>query len=148
VRRRLVSGVAAALVASGCGAGTVTNDDDVARRAAEHAVERFFVAVHDHREASACAQLPGPQRGGLARLSAARGGPRTCEGALRTLREFAVARGLHTLTFHHDIGFHSALPHRSKTALDNVSVDGAKLGSVGLRRTGDTWRVAVVCDCP
>lgn len=140
--------VAAALVASGCGEGTVSNDDDVSRAAATRAVERFFIAVHDGREASACAQLPGPQRGGLGRLSAGRGGPATCEGALRTLREYAPVRAAGTLHFSHDIGFKSALPHRSKTAVDNVSTGGHDLGSIGLRRNGNTWNVAVVCACP
>jgi hypothetical protein len=140
--------VAVALLAGGCGQGTVSNDDDVSRRAAEQAVERFFVAVHDGRETSACAQLPGPQRGGLGRLSAGRGGPNTCEGALRTLREFAPARTAGALSFSHDIGFRNALPHSSKSAVDNVAVRGREFGSVGLRRTGNTWRVAVVCACP
>jgi hypothetical protein len=138
----------AALLAGGCGKGTVSNDDDVSRDAAIKAVERFFLAIHDGREASACAQIPGPQRGGLARLSAERGGPSTCEGALRNLREFALARSPGPLSFSHDIGFHSALPHKSKSALDKVSVDGRELGAVGLRRSGNTWSVAVVCDCP
>ena len=137
-----------ALLAAGCGQGTVSNDDDVSRRAAEQAVERFFIAVHEGRDASACAQIPGPQRGGLARLSAGRGGPKTCEGALRTLREFAPARAAGNLSFSHDIGFRSALPHRSKSALDKLSVRGRELGAIGLRRTGNTWRIAVVCDCP
>jgi hypothetical protein len=140
--------LAAALLAGGCGEGTVSNDDDVSRDAAIKAVERFFLAVHDGREASACAQIPGPQRGGLARLSAERGGPKTCDGALRTLREFAPARTPGALPFSHDIRFHSALPHKSKTALDTVSVAGRDLGSIGLRRTGNTWRVVIVCDCP
>jgi len=148
VPRRIALLLVPALLAAGCGQGTVSNDDDVSRHAAEQAVERFFVAVHDGRDASACAQLPGPQRGGLARLSAARGGPDTCAGALRTLREFAPARAAGSLSFSHDIGFRSALPHRSKSALDKVSVRGRQLGAIGLRRTGNTWRVAVVCDCP
>jgi hypothetical protein len=148
VRRALSLCLAAALTACGCGQGTVSNDDDVSRRAAEQTVERFFVAVHDGREASACAQIPGPQRGGLARLSAGRGGPRTCAGALRTLREFSPARAPGSLSFSHDIGFRSALPHKSKSALDDVSVGGRLFGSIGLRRSGDTWRVAVVCACP
>jgi hypothetical protein len=140
--------LAAALLAGGCSKGTVSNDDDVSRHAATQAVERFFLAVHDGREASACAQIPGPQRGGLGRLSAGRGGPHTCEGALRTLREFAPARAPGKLRFSHDIGFKSALPHRSKTAVDNVSVAGHDLGSIGLRRNGNTWSVAIVCACP
>ena len=140
--------IAAALVASGCADGTVSNDDGVSRTAATKAVERFFVAVHDGREASACAQIPGPQRGGLARLSAKRGGPSTCEGAVRTLREFAPARAGGTLTFSHDIRFHASLPHRSKSAVDQVSVDGRDLGAIGLSRSGNTWSIAFVCDCP
>ena len=148
VPRALLLCVATALLAGGCGEGTVSNDDDVSQRAAEQAVERFFAAVHDRHESAACAQLPGPQRGGLARLSASRGGPRSCEGALRTLREFALARNERTLSFSHDIGFNSALPHRSKTALDVVSIAGRELGSIGLRRSGDTWRIAIVCECP
>ena len=67
VRRSLPLALAAALLAAGCGQGTVSNDDAVSRRAAEHAVERFFTAIHDGRVASACAQIPGPQRGGEAR---------------------------------------------------------------------------------
>ena len=136
------------LAVCGCGEGTVSNDDDVSRRAAEQAVERFFLDIHARREAAACGRLPGRQRGGLGRLSAARGGPRTCEGALRTLREFAPARTSGALSFGHDIGFRSALPHRSKSAVDNVSIAGHEVSSIGLRRTGDNWRVAVVCDCP
>ena len=139
--------IAAASLASGCAKGTVSNDDDVSRTAATQAVERFFVAVHEGRDASACAQIPGPQRGGLARLSAKRGGPSTCAGAVRTLREFAPARGTGTLTFSHDIRFHASLPHKSKTAVDKVSVDGRVLGTIGLRRSGNTWSVALVCDC-
>jgi hypothetical protein len=145
---RLLPVCVAALAVCGCGEGTVSNDDDVSRRAAEQAVERFFVDIHAHREAAACARLPGPQQGGLARLSAARGGPRTCEGALRTVREFAPARTTGALSFRHDIGFRSALPHRSTSAVDNVSAGGRELGSIGLRRTGNSWRVVVVCDCP
>jgi hypothetical protein len=148
VRALLSLCAVAALAAAGCGEGEVSNDDDVSRTAATKAVERFFVAIHDGDEASACAQLPGPQRGGLGRLSAGRGGPGTCEGALRTLSEYAPARAPGTLRFTHDIGFKSALPHRSKTAVDNVSVGGRDLGSIGLRRKGDTWSVAVVCSCP
>ena len=140
--------VAVALLCAGCGEGKVSNDDDVSRTAATHAVERFFVAIHDGRETAACAQLPGPQRGGLGRLSAGRGGPSTCEGALRTLREFAPARAAGALKLSHDIGFKSALPHRSKTAVDDVSVGGREFGSIGLRRNGDTWSVAIVCVCP
>jgi hypothetical protein len=139
---------AAALVASGCGKGTVSNDDDVSRTAATQAVERFFVAIHNGQATAACAQLPGRQRGGLGRLSAGRGGPSTCEGALRTLPEFAPARAPGALQFSHDIGFKSALPHRSKTAVDDVSVGGREFGSVGLRRNGNTWSVAIVCACP
>jgi hypothetical protein len=148
VRALLSLCAAAGLAASGCGAGTVSNDDDVSRTAATKAVERFFVAVHNGHEASACAQLPGPQRGGLGRLSAGRGGPGTCEGALRTLREFAPARATGALKFSHDIGFKSALPHRSKTAVDDVTVGGREFGSIGLRRDGNTWSVAIVCACP
>ena len=83
-----------------------------------------------------------------ARLSKSRGGPATCDGALRTLKEFAPARAAGALTFSHEIGFRGALPHRSKEALDKVSVDGHQLGAVGLRRTGDAWNVVFVCDCP
>lgn len=136
-----------ALIACGCSKGTVSNDDDVSRTAATQTVERFFVAVHEGRDAAACAQIPGPQRGDLVRLSAERGGPRTCEGALRTLREFAPARGGAALEFSHDIRFHSSLPHKSKTAVDKVSVRGRELGTVGLRRSGNTWSIALVCDC-
>jgi hypothetical protein len=148
VPRALVLALAAFALMAGCGEGTVSNDDDVSRRAAIGAVERFFRAVHDGDAASACAQLPGPQRGGLGRLSARRGGPRTCEGALRTLPEYAPVRAPGTLEISHDIGFKSALPHRASAALDNVSVAGHDLPSVGLRRKGDTWSVAIVCDCP
>jgi hypothetical protein len=147
VRRLLSLCVTAAIVACGCSKGTVSNDDDVSRTAATRAVERFFVAVHEGREASACAQIPGPQRGDLVRLSVKRGGPNTCEGAVRTLREFAPARGTAALTFSHDIRFHSSLPHKSKTAVDKVSVDGHVLGTIGLRRSGNTWSIALVCDC-
>jgi hypothetical protein len=147
VRRPLSLCATAALIACGCSKGTVSNDDDVSRTAATQAVERFFVAVHQGRDESACAQIPGPQRGGLVRLSAERGGPRTCAGAVRTLREFAPARGTGTLTFSHDIRFHASLPHKSKTAVDKVSVDGRVLGTIGLRRSGNTWSVALVCDC-
>jgi hypothetical protein len=148
VRALLPLCAAAALAVSGCSEGTVSNDDDVSRAAATKAVERFFLAVHDGHAASACAQIPGPQRGGLGRLSAGRGGPGTCEGALRTLREYAPVRAPGALRFNHDIGFKSALPHRSKTAVDNVAVGGRDLGSIGLRRKGNTWSVAVVCACP
>jgi hypothetical protein len=148
VPRPLLLLIVAALLAGGCSKGTVSNDDDVSRHAAEQAVERFFLAIHAGHEASACAQIPGPQRGGLARLSAQRGGPRTCEGALRTLREFAPARAAGALSFSHDIGFHSALPHKSKTAADEVSVGGRALGAIGLRRSHNTWSVAIVCECP
>jgi hypothetical protein len=147
VPRALVLVLALAFLA-GCGEGTVSNDDDVSRSAAIQTVERFLRAVHDGDEGSACAQLPGPQRGGLARISAKRGGPAGCEGALRTLPEYAPARATGQLEIDHDIGFKSALPHRSKTALDNVSIAGHDLPSVGLRREGDTWSIAVVCDCP
>ena len=51
----LVLCVAASLLVCGCGKGTVSNDDDVSEGAAKHAVERFLSAVHDQREASACA---------------------------------------------------------------------------------------------
>jgi hypothetical protein len=137
------------LLCTGCGsAGTVSNDDDVSRKAATDAVEQFFTQVHIGDVASACAQLPGPQQGGLARLSKDRGGPATCEAALRTLREFAPARTPGALRFSHDIGFRGALPHRSKEALDKVTVDGRQLGAVGLKRTGDAWNVVLVCDCP
>jgi hypothetical protein len=141
--------LAVLLLVAGCGsAGTVSNDDDVSRKAATDAVERFFTKIHVGDVTSACAQLPGDQRGGLARLSKSRGGPATCEGALRTLKEFAPARAAGSLTFSHEIGFRGALPHRSKEALDKVSVDGHQLGAVGLRRTGDVWNVVLVCDCP
>jgi hypothetical protein len=146
--RRLLPLAAVALLAAGCSKGTVSNDDDVSRHAAEQAVERFFTAIHDDRPAAACAQIPGPQRGGLGRLSAGRGGPATCAGALRTLREYAPARAAGPLHFSHDIGFRSALPHKAKSAVDDVSVGGRALGSIGLRRDGNTWTVAVVCACP
>src|SRR3954469_11555488 len=147
MRRPLALVFAAALLAGGCSKGTVSNDDDVSRHAAEQSVERFFLAVHAGHEASACAQIPGPQRGGLARLSAGRGGPKTCAGALRTLREFAPARTAGALSFSHDIGFHSALPHKSKTAVDKVSVGDRALGAIGLRRSHNTWNVVIVCEC-
>jgi hypothetical protein len=137
------------LLTTACGsAGRVSNDDDVSRKAATDAVEQFFTQLHTGDVASACAALPGTQRGGLARLSKSRGGPATCEGALRTLKEFAPARTPGALTFDHEIGFRGALPHTSKEALDKVSVDGHELGGVGLRRTGDAWNVVLVCDCP
>ena len=136
-----------ALLVCGCGQGTVSNDDGVSERAAKQAVERFFSAVHDQREASACAQLPASQQQELARLSASRNGPPSCAGALRTLREFAAARAAGKLTFSHEIGFRGALPHKSTAALDRVSIDGREVGAIGLRRTGNTWRVAIVCDC-
>jgi hypothetical protein len=136
------------LAASGCGQGTVSNDDDVSRRAAERAVVSFLTAVHEGRAAAACAQIPSQQRGGLARLSASRQGPNTCAGALRTLREFAPVRAAGRLAIGHDIGFRSALPHRAKAAVDKVSVGGRPFGAIGLRRSGDVWRVAFVCDCP
>jgi hypothetical protein len=148
VRRHLLLAAVAVAVLAGCGEGTVSNDDDVSRRAAIAAVDRFFTAIHDGRETSACAQLPGPQRGGLGRLSAKRGGPSTCEGALRTLPEYAPARAPGALKLGHDIGFRNSLPHRSKTAVDDVTVAGHDLPSVGLRRDGNTWSVAVVCECP
>ena len=147
VRRRVVL-LAIAMLVAGCSEGTVSNDDDVSRRAAIQAVERFFSAIHDGREGSACAQIPGPQRGGLGRISARREGPGTCEGALRTLSEYAPARARGALNLSHDIGFKSALPHRSKTAVDNVTANGHDLPSIGLRRNGNTWSIAVVCDCP
>jgi hypothetical protein len=147
VRRPLPLLIAAALLA-GCGKGTVTNDDDVSRDAAIQAVESFFVAVHDGRDDSACALLPGSQRGGLARLSASRHGPATCVGALRTLREFALVRAPGRLTFSHDIRFRNPLPHKAKRAIDQPTVDGERLGAVGLRRNGETWSVSFVCDCP
>jgi hypothetical protein len=137
----------AALLAGGCSKGTVSNDDDVSRHAAEQAVERFFLAIHAGRETSACADIPATQRDGLARLSARRGGPRTCEGALSTLREFAPARAAGALSFRHDIGFHSALPHKSKTAVDKVAIGGRPLGAIGLRRSHNTWNVVIVCEC-
>jgi hypothetical protein len=148
VRRPLPLLIAAALLAGGCGEGTVTNDDDVSRDAAIQAVESFFTAVHDGRGDAACALLPGPQRGGLARLSASRHGPATCAGALRTLREFALVRAPGRLTVGHDIRFRNPLPHKSKRAIDQPTVDGRMLGAVGLRRDGETWHVSFVCDCP
>jgi hypothetical protein len=138
--------VALALLA-GCSKGTVTNDDGVARHAVEQAVERFFVAIHAGHPAAACALVPGQQRGALGRLSASRGGPSTCAAALRTLREFAAARAPGALSIHHDLGFRSALPHRSKRAVDRVSIGGRELGLIGLRRFGDIWRLAIVCSC-
>jgi hypothetical protein len=146
--RRSLALIAIAAVAAGCSKGRVSNDDSVSRNAAEQTVERFFTAIHDGHAAAACAQIPGQQRGGLARLSASRGGPKTCAGALQTLREFAAVRAPGALTFAHDIGFRSALPHKSKAAVDDVSLRGRPLGSIGLRRHGDTWSVAVVCNCP
>ena len=141
--------IAVVLLTAGCGsAGTVSNDDGVSRKAATDAVEQFFTRIHIGDVAAACAGLPGPQQGGLARLSKSRGGPATCEGALRTLKEFAPARAAGALTFDHEIGFNGALPHRSKEAADKVTVDGRQLGAVGLRRTGDAWNVVFVCDCP
>ena len=146
--RRLVL-LALVLLGTGCGsAGTVSNDDDVSRKAATDAVEQFFTRIHIGDVAAACAALPGQQRGSLARLSKSRGGPATCEGALRTLEEFAPARGGGALTFDHQIGFLGALPHRSKEAVDKVSVNGQQLGGIGLRRTGDAWNVVLVCECP
>jgi hypothetical protein len=148
VAARTAAAIVALALLAGCGSkGTVTNDDDVARHAAEQAVERFFVAIHDGRAADACALVPGQQRGALGRLSASRGGSPTCAGALRTLREFAPARAPGTLSVHHDLGFRSALPHRSKRAVDRVSIGGKDLGIVGLRRDDDTWRLALVCSC-
>jgi hypothetical protein len=140
--------VLAVAALAGCGKGTVTNDDDVSRDAAIRAVETFFTAVHDGRTAAACAQLPGPQRGGLARLSASRHGPATCAGALSTLREFRAVRAPGRLTFNHDIRFRNPLPHKAKRALDTATVRGVQLGTVGLRREGETWSVAFVCECP
>lgn len=140
--------LAFALILAGCSQGTVSNDDSVSRRAAERAVERFFLAVHEGRYAAACRQLPLQQRDGLARLSASRHGARTCEGALGTLSEFALARRRGKLAIGHDLGFRGALPHRAKEAVDDVAIGGRKLGGIGLRRTGDTWTVAVVCNCP
>jgi hypothetical protein len=149
VRRHLVRpALLLALAASGCGQGAVSNDDDVSRRAAEQTVVDFLTAVHEGREISACAQLPGQQQAGLARLSASRGGPKTCAGALGSLREFAPARNGGALVIRHDIGFRGALPHRAKVALDNVAVGGRPFGAIGLRRSGDVWRIAVVCECP
>jgi len=148
-RVRRLALLAVLLAAAGCGsAGKVSNDDDVSRKAATDAVEQFFTRIHAGDVAAACADLPGQQRGGLARLSKSRGGPPTCEGALRSLKEFAPARAPGALTFDHQIGFRGALPHRSKEALDKVSVDGHQLGAIGLRRTGDAWNVVLVCDCP
>lgn len=147
MRRPLPLLFAVALLA-GCGKGTVTNDDGVSRHAAIQAVERFLTAVHEGRDAAACALLPGPQQGGLARLSGSRRGPRTCAGALRTLREFAIVRTPGPLTFSHDIRFRNPLPHKSKRALDTPTVGGVRLGAVGLRRSGETWSVAFVCECP
>lgn len=150
VSRDLTGRVLAILVIalSGCGQGSVSNDDDVSRHAAEQAVARFLAAVHEGRFAGACAQIPDQQRGGLARLSASRHGPSTCEGALHTLREFEPVRTADRLSIHHDIGFRGALPHRAKEALDNVSVNERPFGAIGLRRSGDSWQIAVVCDCP
>jgi hypothetical protein len=141
--------LAVVLLAAGCGsAGTVSNDDGASRKAATDAVEQFFTKIHVGDEGAACAALPGTQREGLARISKSRGGPATCVGALRTLKEFAPARAAGPLTFDHEIGFRGALPHKSKEAADKVSVDGRQLGAVGLRRTGDAWNVVLVCDCP
>jgi hypothetical protein len=120
----------------------------VSRRAAEQTVVRFLTAVHEGRDAAACAQIPSQQRSGLARLSAARGGSSSCEAALRTLPEFAPVRARAPLAITHDIGFRSALPHRAKEALDKVAVRGRPFGAVGLRRFGNAWRIAIVCDCP
>lgn len=150
VRRDLTRSVLAVLVIalSGCGQGSVSNDDDVSRHAAEQAVARFLAAVHEGRFAVACAQIPDQQRAGLGRLSASRHGPSTCEGALHTLREFEPVRATGRLSIHHDIGFRGALPHRAKAALDNVSVNERPFGAIGLRRSGNAWRIAVVCECP
>ena len=146
---RRLAVLALLLLAAGCGsAGTVSNDDDVSRKAATDAVEQFFTQIHSGDVDTACADLPGSQRAGLARLSKSRGGPATCDGALRTLKEFAPARAAGALTFSHEIGFRGALPHRSEEALDKVSVGGRQLGAVGLRRSGDAWNVVFVCDCP
>ena len=138
----------AAIALTGCAQGTVSDDDSVSRRAAEQTVVRFLTAVHEGRDAAACAQLPGQQRGGLARRSATRGGRPSCEAALRTLAEFAPVRAPGPLRVTHDIGFRGSLPHRAKQALDAVALRGRPFGAVGLRRSGDSWRIAVVCDCP
>jgi hypothetical protein len=140
--------LAALALLGGCGNGTVTNDDSVARRAVQQTVERFFVAIHGGHTAAACAQLPGPQRGGLGRLSASRGGSPTCASALGTLREFAPARAHGALSIRHDFRFRSALPHKSKRAVDRVSIGGRDLGLIGLRRTAGVWHLAIVCSCP
>ena len=131
----------------GCAQGTVSNDDAVSSRAAEQTVVRFLTAVHQGRTAAACAAIPLGQRRGLARLSASRGGPSTCDGALRTLQEFAPARASGALAISHDMGFRGALPHRAKEAVDKVSIGGKPFGALGLSRSGNTWRIAVVCEC-
>lgn len=133
---------------AGCGQGSVSNDDSVSRTAAERVVERFFQSVHDGRENAACQMLPPSQRAGLAHLFLSRGGTESCAGALRSLREFAPARRPGGLAIHHDMGFRGSLPHRSKAAVDEVTINGTPVGAVGLRRRGDTWSLAVVCDCP
>ena len=148
MRRPLPLLIVAALVAGGCGKGTVTNDDDVSRDAAIHAVESFFDAVHDGRHDAACALLPGPQRGGLARLSAV---PSRTAHLRRRASDAARIRprpraGPADLRPRHPLP--QPLPHKSKRAIDQPTVGGRMLGAVGLRREGETWSVAFVCECP
>jgi hypothetical protein len=147
VYRSLTLCAAAALLVSGCRGGVVSNDDRVSERAAKQSVEQFLTAIHAGRETAACAQLPVSQQRALARLSASRRGSATCPGALRTLHEFALVRSRGQLSFSHQVGFRGALPHKSKLAVDRVSVDGRDFGAIGLRRQGDRWRVALVCEC-
>jgi hypothetical protein len=147
VYRSLTLCAAAVLLASGCRGGVVSNDDRVSERAAKQSVERFLTAIHAGHETAACAQLPLSQQRSLARLSASRRGSATCPGALRTLREFALARSAGPLSFSHQVGFRGALPHKSRLAVDRVSIDGRTFGAIGLRRQGDQWAVALVCQC-
>jgi hypothetical protein len=139
--------LAAVVGLCGCAKGTVSNDDGVSRRAAERTVVEFLADVHEGRDAAACAQLPEQQRSGLARRSAQRGGQGNCEAALRTLREFAPVRAPGRLVVTHDIAFRGSLPHRARQALDDVAIRGRPFGAIGLRRSGNVWRIAVVCDC-
>jgi hypothetical protein len=137
----------ASIALCGCSPGTVSNDDGVSRHAAEQTVFDFLADVHGGRDAAACARLPAQQRTGLARRSGQRGGEVSCEAALRTLREFAPLRAGGALDVTHEIGFRGALPHRARQAVDVVTIRGRAFGAIGLRRSGNSWRIAVVCDC-